>query len=144
MDQNKIGKSTFFGLGENTAAALAAILPLIISFVPRISYFGWIVPIIAAIFERKSKFVKLCAVQSAFASVIMTISAVGFELLNRTITDSSNVPFAISLCGMVMSLLRIAVLAVLVFIANNGFSMRETNIPVLTSLAQKIVKYNEK
>ena len=143
MEENKIGKSTFFGLDENKAAALAALLPLIISFVPRIGYFCCIVPVIAAIFERKSGFVKLCAVQSAFAAVIMTASALGFELLNSTITDTSNVPFGVSLCGMVMSLLRVAALVMLIFIANNSYSKRETDIPYLTALAKKIIKYNE-
>lgn len=143
MDENKIGKSTFFGLDENKAAALAAILPTVFSFVPYIGYFSWIIPIIAAVFERKSKFVRLCAVQSAFASVIITASAVGFELLNSAAADGYNVPLGVSLCGVMTSLLRVAALVTLIFIANNSFSARETDIPVLTVLAKKIIKYNE-
>lgn len=143
MDENKIGKSTFFGLDENKAAALAAILPVVISFVPYIGYFSCIIPIIAAIFERKSRFVRLCAVQSAFASVIITASAAGFELISGAVSEAANVPLWLSLCGMMMSLLRIAALVMMIFIANNSFAVRETEIPILTSLAKKIIKYNE-
>lgn len=142
MEENKIGRSSFFGIGENKAAVLTAVLPLVISFVPYASYFGWIVPIIAAVFERKSRFARLCAVQSAFAAVIMTASAAGFELLNSTVADNSDVPFGVSLCGMLLSLLRVAALIVLIYIAGNGFSMRKTNIPVFTVLTEKISKYN--
>ncbi len=142
MDENKTGKSTFFELDENVAAVFVATLPLAVTFAPHIGYFGWIIPLIVAIFEQKSFFVKLCAVQSLLSAGIMTASAVAFEFISRMVVDESNVPIAISLVGMLMSVLRVACAIAMVYLAYNGYYGKETDLPIITILAKKIIKYN--
>lgn len=132
-------KSSFFGLDENLAAALLAIIPLVLTFVPHVSYFGWIVPLIAVVIECKSYFVRFCAAQSAVAGMIMAAATAGFMLIEGAVADTSNVPMLLSLAGMLMSIIRVVCAIITVLVAVNGYSHRETNIPVINALVKKII-----
>lgn len=138
-NQSNNQKSSFFGLDENFAAALAALIPLVLTFVPHVSYFGWIVPLIVVIFERKSRFVRFCAAQSAAAGMMMAAATAGFMLIEGAVADTSNVPLFLSLCGMLMSVLRIAGAVITALVALNGYSHRETDIPIINLLIKKII-----
>ena len=132
-------KSSFFGLNENLAAAVAAIIPLVITFVPKVSYFGWIVPLLVMVIERKSRFVRFCAAQSAVAGMLMAGATAVFMVIEGAVTDPSSVPMILSLAGMLMSIIRVVCAIVIVLVAINGYSHRETNIPVINSLIKKII-----
>ena len=77
---SSIGKSSLFGLDENISAVMVGAATLAVSFVPYASYFAWVVPVAAAIIERRSKLARLSDIQifvsSAFISLFSWLTLV--------------------------------------------------------------------
>lgn len=142
MNHVEMEKSTFFRLDENIAAALAAGLPLILTFVPYVSYFAWMVPLLAVIFERKSTFVRFCAGEAAFASVILLISTALFTFINGLVNSGTPLTLIMSLCGMLTSIIRVVCAVIMIMVTYNGYLHKELNIPLVATLIKKIIKYN--
>ena len=140
MNSRIVNKSSFFGLNENIAAGIVAGITVILTFVPYVSYFAWIVPLIWVIFERGSYFVRLCAGESAVLSALITVFTLLFELIEKMVTDESSIPFMLSLCGIVTSIVRVVCMIALVLTAYNGYFMRDINLPVITPMLKKIIK----
>lgn len=144
MNRGGMKKSAFFGFGENITAALAAGLPLALTFVPYVSYFAWAVPLIAVILGRKSAFVRLCAGEAAFTSVILLISTAIFTFINGLVNSGAPVTLLASLFGMATSVIRVVCAVIMIMIAYNGYLHKEFKIPIITPLIKKIIKYNDK
>lgn len=144
MNDKKIKKSTFFGLNENIAAALAAGLPLVLTFVPYVGYFAWIVPLIMVIFERRSNFVRLCAGKSVVYTVILLAATALFNLINIFVKGETPVPLFISLCGAVTSIVRVLCAVIMIMTAYDGYMYKDFDSPIVSALVKKTIKYNDK
>ena len=147
-DQDEQGKSTFFSLGEGSAAAFIGILTAAVSFVPFVSYFSFVIPLAAVLIERKSGFVRVCGMQYCFASVL-TAAASGITLLITPFAESAmnsaemGRTFGFGTLGILMSVIRIACLAAMILTAYNAMKNKLFDIPYVTVLIKKMIKYSK-
>lgn len=141
-------KSSLFGADENIAAAAVGCLTLGASFVPYVSYFGWLIPLIAALIERKSAFARLCDVQMLVCSCLLSICSL-VTLLLKPYADAAmkagqgNRLIALGAVGIVMSLIYVVCLIFVLMTAYNAYKRRLFEIPTVTLLIKKLMKYSK-
>ena len=132
-------QNTITGLEENVEALLAAVVPLLLTFVPHVKFLAWIVALAAAFVETKSRFVRFCAGQIFAATFTMFLCSVITEGL--TSIAHGLLIFPIAAVGIFLSLIQIACVVIIVMIAVKGYKMQEVQIPVVTDWVKKMVKY---
>ena len=141
-------KSSLFGADENIAAAAVGCLTLGASFVPYVSYFGWLIPLIAALIERKSAFARLCDVQMLVCSCLLSICSL-VTLLLKPYADAAmkaaqgNHLLALGAVGVIMSLIHVVCLIFVLMTAYHAYKMRLFEIPAVTLLIKKLIKYSK-
>lgn len=146
-NENTEGRSSLFALDENVAGAIVGAVTLAASFVPYVSYFAWVIPVGAMLVERKSIFVRLCDIQTAICSAIISL----FSWLTLILTPFAEAAMktqyssrlvSIGIVGIIMSIARVAALVGLILTAYNAYKMKLFNIPGLTPLIKKLSKYS--
>lgn len=138
-----VGKSTLAGFNENIAAALTGGLTLVASFIPYVSWFAWIIPAIASAVERKSKFVRLCCIQVLVCAATISICSLATVCITpyaQAAEGGSLISFGAA--GVIMSLLRVACLVFEILTAYHAYKMKIFEIPLVTLLIKKIIKYS--
>lgn len=132
-------QNTITGLEENVEALLAAVVPLLLTFVPHTKWLAWIVALAAAFTEKNSRFVRLCAGQI----FVMTFAMFLCSVITDSLTHFAHglLIFPIAAVGIFLSLLQIACVVLIVLIAVKAYKMQEVEIPVVSDWVKKAVKY---
>ncbi len=139
-----IGKSSLFGLKENTAGVLVGGAALAASFVPYASWFAWIIPAAAALIERKSPFAKVCDVQLFLCAAMISICSLITLIISPYAQEASgNRLMTLGAVGIIMSLLRVAGLVFEILTAYYSYKMELFEIPQVTLLIKKLLKYSK-
>ncbi|MEG1559551.1 MAG: hypothetical protein RRY79_02500 [Clostridia bacterium] len=74
--------SSIYKLNANIVAAIVYILPALLAFVPYLGYFVWFIPVFAFMFEKKSRYVRLCCSQAIAISIVRLIFDVIFDSIS--------------------------------------------------------------
>lgn len=143
------GRSSLLNAEENVAGAAVGAVTLAASFIPFISYISWCIPMVCALSERKSKFARLCDIQLMSCSLVtcvcslLTLAISPFAQSAMEAAAGSRMLLFGSL-GIVMSLLRVVCLAFEILIAYNAFKHKTFEVPGVTGLIKKAIKYSDK
>lgn len=144
-------KSSIGGMDANVLALLTYIASVVISWIPGIRYFAWLVPLIFFIMEKQSKLVKFHAMQSFILNAICAVlafllSVVVGGIVTATLVRSYSVGYAYSALGAlgVISFLVAAVCIVITIFSIiamvKAYGYKEYHIPLVGGLAEKLVE----
>lgn len=145
---SSIGKSSLFGLDENISAVMVGAVTLAVSFVPYASYFAWVVPVAAAIIERRSKLARLSDIQifvsSAFISLFSWLTLVMTPYAEAAMESAAgNQLLTLGTLGVAMSLVKVVCLVCMILTTYNAYKMTVFHVPGITLLIKKLIKYSE-
>ena len=141
-------KSSLFSLDEENAASIIAILTIVASFVPWISYAAFLLPLAAVLTERKSGLVRVTGLQCFFASLLISAASLVTLVITPYAESAINAAemgrtFGFGTLGIIMSVLRITCLAVIVLTAYNARKGKIFDIPYVTGLIKNLIKYSK-
>ena len=146
--RNETGRSSLFNMRQNAAGAFIGVLTVAASFVPVVSYFSFVIPLAAALIERKSQFVRACGIQYLILSAAVSVASLVTMLITPYAESAMNAAemsttFTLGVVGIVMSVIRIACFVLIMMTAYHAYKMKIFSLPCVTLLAEKIAKYSE-
>lgn len=141
-------KSSIGNLNANVMALVCYLASAVVSLIPVVRYVAWLAPLALFLMEKESKFVKFHAMQSFLLHVVSAV--LGFlvtvvlgGILGAGSLSAATYAAAAGIAGLIGLLTTIISLAILVFaiIAMVGaYQYKETHIPILGGIAQRIAQ----
>lgn len=135
-------------MNANSMALLCYVAAIPLGWIPVLRYVAWLAPLALFLLEKQSKFVKFHAMQAFLLQVVSAVlsflvSVVLGGILGVGSLSAATYYAAAGLAGMIGLLTTVISLIILVFaiIAMVGaYQYKETHIPVLGGIAQRIVQ----
>ncbi len=140
-------KSSIGDLDANLVALLAYLVATIVGWIPIVRYVSWLAPLILFYMEVKSPLVKFHAMQAfvlnvGFAVLYFLISVVVGGLLGigsiTTVTAIAAAGIA-GIIGLITILISLVVLALTIYAMLGAYTYKETHIPIIGDLADKLI-----
>lgn len=139
-------KSSIGGMDANIMAILTYIASLVVSWIPVIRYFAWLVPLVFFVMEKQSNFVKFHAMQSFVLNAVCAILTFLISVIIGGIVSASvfNVYAAYSALGLIglIGFLTMAVCLVITIFAIiamvKAYRYEEYHIPFAGRIAGKL------
>lgn len=148
----ELHKSSIGDMNANIMAMLTYVASVVVSWIPVIRYFAWLVPLVLFFMEKQSKFVKFHAMQSfvlnlACAALTFLISVIIGGIVSASVVNIYAAYSALGLLGFIGFLtmavcLVITVFAIIAMVKAYGF--KEYHIPLAGGIAEKLVGNFEK
>jgi uncharacterized membrane protein len=139
-------KSSIGGLDANVTALLVYIVTAVISFVPGLAYFCWIVPLVAYFIETQSDFIRFHAMQTFVILAINALIAFLFNVVIRGIIVAAVYnPYsalgalgAFSVLGIIVTAVNIIIFVFAVIAAVQAYKYVEYSIPLIAPIVRKV------
>ncbi|HEX3026057.1 MAG TPA: DUF4870 domain-containing protein [Clostridia bacterium] len=141
----ELHKSSIGDMNANIMAMLTYVASVVVSWIPVIRYFAWLVPLVLFFMEKQSKFVKFHAMQSfvlnlACAALTFLISVIIGGIVSASVVNIYAAYSALGLLGFIGFLtmavcLVITVFAIIAMVKAYGF--KEYHIPLAGGIAEK-------
>ena len=139
-------KSSIGGMDANLMALLVYIAPVVISWIPGVGYFAWLIPLVLFFMEKQSDLVKFHAVQSCILYVISAllsflVSVVFGSIVAASVYSVHSAYAALGMVGLIGTLtmiisLLITIFAIIAMVKAWGY--KEYHIPLVGSLSEKL------
>lgn len=145
------------GMNANIAAILVFAASVVVSWIPFVKYFAWLVPIVFFILEKNSGFVRFYAVNCFVLYAIDAIIAVIFAIITGIVTAAytpkniydlytytSGALAAVGIVSAIALIIGIFFLILAILCIVNAYSYKEWEMPILGGLARKLMPMFEK
>lgn len=139
-------KSSIGGMDANTMALLSYIASVVVSWIPGIGYFGWLVPLALFFIEKESAFVKFHAMQAfvleavcAILSFLITVVVGG--IVSASFYNAYTAYSALGMLGLISTIVIVISLVITVFaiIAMvKAYKYQEYHVPLAGGIAEKL------
>lgn len=140
-------KSSIGGLDANLVALLAYLVATVVGWLPIVRYVSWLAPLILFYMEKQSRLVKFHAMQAfvlnvGFAILYFLISVVVGGILGvgsiSAVTALAAAGIA-GIIGLITLLISLALLVLTIFAMMGAYGYKETHIPIVGELAEKLM-----
>lgn len=155
MKKNVNTKSSILNLDANMIIVLCYLGSLIMTWIPVVGYFSWMLPLIIYLVEKENEFIKNQSFQATFFYIIITIISLLFNLIwilsfpqsYFDITDLNNFSGSIlimSIFNILSKLFALLITIISIIAASKTWNYIEYKIPIIGNMASKIRKYMDK
>lgn len=139
-------KSSIGELDANLVALLAYLVATVVGWIPIIRYVAWLAPLILFYMEKQSGLVKFHAMQAFVLNVLYAVLAFVVSVVIAGIlgVGSISAPTAIAavgvagILGLISLVISIALLIITIIAMMGAYNYKETHIPIIGEIAEKL------
>lgn len=130
-------KSSIGNLQANIVALLAYVGPVVLAWIPYVSYVAWALPLVFFLLEKNSYYVKFHSMQALLIQAVRSAISILFAILTAAAMASFSL-IGLSVLGILGVIVGILFTVVLVFGAVSAYKYEAKKLPLVGNLAEKI------